>query len=218
MRFTSIFRFATIFLTIITLFLTFHASSFAQDTKWYLGAGYGASKNDTGVTSLTGTASLDEDDSGFKIFGGFQFNKFFGVEVGYIDLGEAELKGNTGDTFVSGGTTYQFLVDGVTVTAEGFSIPVFAVFSLPMDTATGVDFFKYFTPFAKIGFHYWENDFTVTSSSLSTETGDDDGTDLAFGLGLNINLTRNFSIRGEWERLNTEEESDFFSGSIIFKF
>lgn len=38
---------------------------------------------------LTTTAmSRDERDSGYKIFGGYQFNRYFGLEAGYFNLGK----------------------------------------------------------------------------------------------------------------------------------
>ena len=218
MRVNSLLRFMFFSAVLISLVLTVPLSSSASDTKWYIGLGFGLSEIDTGVSNLNGTADLDDEDNGFKIFAGYQFCPYFGVEVGFIDLGEAELKGNTGDTFDLKGTTYIFLANNVTLNTEVRSIPVFAVFSLPLDKPTGVEFLKHFTPFAKVGFHYWEADLTVAAGNLNRVTTDDDGTDFAFGLGLNVNFTDHIAIRGEWERLYEDEEADFFSGSLIIKF
>ena len=89
------------------------SQTFAQDAGFkfidnpsvYLGAGAGRSSIDAGVTATTGTATLDEDDIGYKAFAGLQINKFLAAEVFYANLGEAELTGNNGDTFGANGTT-----------------------------------------------------------------------------------------------------------------
>lgn len=53
------------------------AVSFAQ--AWYIGGAVGSSN-----VSVNG---FDDDDIGFKLFGGYQFNPSFGAEAGYVDLG-----------------------------------------------------------------------------------------------------------------------------------
>src|ERR1041384_5449662 len=62
------------------------AASAAEDTGFYLGVGLGQStlkNDDDGV-------DVDEDDTGFKIFGGYQLNNYLAAELSYIDLGKAE--------------------------------------------------------------------------------------------------------------------------------
>lgn len=203
---------------ILVCFIFLTGIAFAQDTKWYLGGGYGVSDVDTGVSGLTGTATLDEDGDGFKFFAGFQFNEYFGFEIAYVDLGEAELKGNNGDTFVLDGVTYNFTADSVIIAAEVDTIALEAVFSLPLQKMTGNESLKYFTPFIKFGVHFWDIEYTVAASNLNAMTADDDGTDIVFGAGINFNIIRNLSIRAEWERFNADEDLDYFSGSIIVRF
>ena len=40
---------------------------------------------------------FDEDDTGWKVYGGFNFFKFFGLEAGYFDMGEPKEK-STGNS------------------------------------------------------------------------------------------------------------------------
>lgn len=203
---------------VLVFFIFLTGSALAMDPNFYIGAGYGVSSIDTGVTGLTGTASLDEDDGGFKIFGGFKFNNYFGIELGYADLGSAELKGNTGDTFILNGTTLTFLTNGVNIEAEATTILLEGVVFFPMDVITGNDSLKYFEPFLKVGVHFWDVEYTVAASSLSTVTADDDGTDLVFGAGINFKIIEHLTIRAEWERFDTDDDVDYFSGSLIFNF
>ena len=82
----------------------------AEDaSKGYFGISYGDASTDTGITGLTGTASLDEDKKGAKLFAGFNVNDNFAIEGHYSDFGEASLSGNNGDQFVDDGVTYEFL-------------------------------------------------------------------------------------------------------------
>jgi OOP family OmpA-OmpF porin len=45
-------------------------------------------------TVLTGTRS-DSRDTGYKAFGGYQFNRYLGAELGFFDLGEFSLQSTT---------------------------------------------------------------------------------------------------------------------------
>lgn len=206
--------------SIVLASLVFASNSMAANAwepSFYLGAGYGFSDFDTGVGSLTGTASLDDDDSGFKILGGVKFNKFLGLELSYNDFGEAELRGNNGDTFVFNGITRTFLADGVTLEAEADTIAIEAVVFAPLDELTGNDSLKYFEPFLKVGAHFWDIEYSIAASNISSTFADDDGTDVVFGAGINFNFDF-LTIRAEWQRFNTDDEIDFFSGSLIFNF
>ncbi len=208
-----------LFITTVSLMLIFNLSSVsAEGTNFYLGAGYGASDSDTEISGLTGTASLDEEDSGFKLFAGYQFNEYIGIEIGYTDLGEIELKGNNGDTFSLDGITYTFSANSTTVSVETYVIPISAVLSLPLEKISGLDYLKYITPFAKLGGFYWEQEAEVASSALNRTYADEDGFDFFFGLGLSINFHENFAVRGEWERFNGDGDIDYFSVSAVVKF
>lgn len=55
----------------------------AQAGEWYVGG----SVQQTTIEVDLGSSSVDEDDTGFKAFGGYRFFKFFGVEASYVDLG-----------------------------------------------------------------------------------------------------------------------------------
>jgi len=167
---------------------------------------------------ITGTASLDEDDGGFKIFGGVKFNKFFGIEAGYANLGTAELTGNNGDTFILEGTTFTFLANSAKIEAEADTLMIEAVVFLPLDELTGNESLKYFEPFIKLGVHFWDVEYTFAAASVSSSTADDDGTDVVYGAGINFNIIEHLTIRAEWQRFVTDEDIDYLSASVIFNF
>ena len=63
--------------------------AFAQDRGWYIGASGGQSdiKDFCGNPVPVGT-SCDNTGSSWTVFGGYQFNKYLGVELGYTDISE----------------------------------------------------------------------------------------------------------------------------------
>lgn len=58
--------------------------------SWYLGAGLGITELDPD-TNNTGYSVTDERDTGFKLFGGYDFSERLTVEGFYADLGSAQL-------------------------------------------------------------------------------------------------------------------------------
>ncbi len=56
----------------------------------YVGLGYGVSAyaDDDFTEKEMKHKGLDDSDSGFTVYGGYQFNKIIGVEAGYTDYGE----------------------------------------------------------------------------------------------------------------------------------
>lgn len=67
------------------------AQQATDDNRWYAGANIGWSSVDEG--------GVDDDDTGFKIFGGYHVNQWLDGEIGYVDLGKFE---NGGELEVNG--------------------------------------------------------------------------------------------------------------------
>lgn len=62
----------------------------SDQRSWYLGAGLGITELDPD-TNNTGYSVADERDTGFKLFGGYDFSDRFAVEGFYTDLGSAQI-------------------------------------------------------------------------------------------------------------------------------
>jgi len=71
--------------------VAFPTASLAQmtlkgpDSGWYIGGNLGMADFD----------EFGDDDTSFKILGGYQINRNFGVEVGYIDFGKVDITGGS---------------------------------------------------------------------------------------------------------------------------
>src|SRR3990167_9513078 len=98
----------------------------ADDTGWYGGINVGQSKakiDDARITSnLLGTgfatASINNDnrDTGFKLYGGYKFNRNFALEGGYFDLGKF---GFTAPTVPAGTLPGSIKLRGINLDAVG---------------------------------------------------------------------------------------------------
>ncbi len=111
------------------------APSFAQDSYYYFGAGAGKSRtnldaeriaNDQVGSGLDITGlTRDNADNAYKVFLGYQFNRYVGLELGYFHLGQFKLHATTvpagtldGKVLVQGGS---FDVVGTMPISENFS-------------------------------------------------------------------------------------------------
>ena len=64
---------------------TFGAQA-AEQPGFYVGAGAGQAMIDDG--------DLDDEDTAFSAFAGYDFNRYFGLEAGYADFGKIEPSGS----------------------------------------------------------------------------------------------------------------------------
>jgi OOP family OmpA-OmpF porin len=168
------------------------APTHAQDKGGYLGASAGNTKFDgpgiSGSTSLT----QDDKDSGFKIFGGYQFNRNLAVEVGYYDLGTLKQSGTPGPF------TVQYDLSGIAGAAVGI-LPLGGGFAL----------------FGKAGVIIESID-KKTTGPVNVTTND--GAAFMAGVGARWNFTRRLGVQVEWERFGGDLTVDFVSAGLRFNF
>lgn len=163
-------------ITILT-FVTTHNAASAEELGKYIGVGIGQSSLDV---SDPGADSIDDTDTSFKIFGGAEINPNFAAEFGYIKFGEF--------------SAHYPLFDE-TDTAEGGAIFATAIGQANITEQVGL--------FGKLGFAYWNLDFKADATYLGTPvyaSGDGNGIDLLYGIGINFKATDQISIRAEWEQ------------------
>lgn len=166
---------------------------------FYVGGSLGQSSFDKEIVrELITSGTVDTSDTGFKFFGGYQFNRNVGLEVAYVDLGKASYSGFAGPDPVIGGKVE---VTGVNLSAIG-AWPV----------APNLDVF------GKIGFLSWEDKASDVTGGVPF-SDKIEGTDLSFGFGAAWHLTRNVRLRVEWERFRVDDtDADLFSVGAVYKF
>ena len=179
--------------TIVLLMLTAPIGlAQAADTGFYVGGSIGQSTLKV-PSDVTDIPDFDETDTGYKVFGGFNFNLAlfnFGVEGGYTDFGSPSGALDT-DTILN-------------IDADGWSVWGMGGLNLgPLDV------------FAKVGTISWDASLTIDGVDPGFNVGDlsDSGSDMAYGLGARFSLG-NWSIRGEWEAFDIDDTDDVYLFSV----
>ncbi len=144
-------------------------------------------------------------DFGFKIFGGYLYNRNFALEFAYMDLGTADYSGKH---YVNDITDGQNRVSGFNVSAVGQTVVV-----------------QDFNVFARIGVFFSKTTASETyidnedpTLPPNPESIAENNTKLSLGLGASYKLSKEFEIRCEWERLGAVGDLDFLSAGVAFKF
>jgi len=179
----------------------FAGACLAQETGFYLGVGIGnASYREAcadfnrmvGVANAFGCTS--SEDTAQKAFGGWRFNRYFAAELSYVDYGEAKGSGSVNGAAATASTK---------VKAAGLS----ALGLLPLGDRLWV--------YGRLGLSLVKTRTQVEGGAAAVE--DDDETELQIGIGALFDLTRDWGIRLEYERLN-DTKIDLISLGLQYRF
>jgi OOP family OmpA-OmpF porin len=204
-------------LTVTALTLIASAPAVAEDDGWYVGANLGQSRAkiddpriiDGLLAAGIDTTAIKNDDLhfGYKVFGGYEFNKYLALEGGYFDLGKF---GFTANTIPAAGLTGNIKLQGVNIDA---------VATLPIT--------EKFAAFGRFGYHYdYAKDafagygaVIVQEPERSQHSGD-----YKFGAGLQFAVTESIGLRAEAERYRVNDavgnkgDVDLFSVGLVYRF
>jgi OOP family OmpA-OmpF porin len=202
---------------VLALLAAAAAAAQAQDAGWYIGGNGGLSAakiDDRRISSdlLSGgyaTTSINDNerDAGFKLFGGYRFDRYFALEAGYFDLGKF---GFTADTLPPGALNGTIRLQGANVDAVGM---------LP--------FTDRFFAFGRFGAAYAQarDRFTGTGAvNVLEPSARRDATNYKFGAGLEYDFTEHFGSRLEAERYRVDDavgnrgSVDLFSVGLLYRF
>jgi long-chain fatty acid transport protein len=161
-------------------------------TGWYAGFGFGQSKYRD--LDTTGAVSVNDHVEGWKVYTGYEFNKYLGVEGGYANLNDFTVKTATTRTK---GTS-----DAWTLAAVG-AYPLTNKFSV-----TG-----------KLGAAYVLTKADVKVGAAHTVRSGDDSYRPYYGVGVNYALFDNLSLRADWERFDLDHSNvDLMTAGFAVKF
>lgn len=165
----------------------------------YFGGSFGQGNLSDGIFApLITSGTAERDTTAFKLFGGLQVHRNFGVEIAYVDLGDASYSGSF----------FGFPVTGGKVEGTGFNLS--GVVSFPASAAVSI--------FGRFGFFLWDLKASDTTGGQPFATSID-GADTSFGLGLDYSFARNWALRAEWESFKLEDESArLISIGIVYRF
>ncbi|MGE3347781.1 MAG: outer membrane beta-barrel protein [Ramlibacter sp.] len=191
----------------------------ADDAGWYGGASVGRSAaaiDDTRIRNglagqglATGSISNNDRDTGYKLFGGYQINRNFGVEAGVFDLGNF---GYSATTVPAGTLAGDIRVRGLNLDMVG-TWPITERFSVL--GRLGVIRSRVDGAFAATG--------AVRMPYASANTSDR-STGYKAGLGVAYALTEALSLRAEAERYRVNDSVghkghvDMVSVGLVYRF
>jgi OOP family OmpA-OmpF porin len=166
------------------------------DRGWYVGGSFGQASADCDTSELPGF-TCDEEDTAWKIFGGYQLNRNLALELGYANLGEVALSG------------FGFNADIETTVWE-----LVGVASYPINNQ--------FSLYGKLGLFRAETDL----SSNFGASGDESTNGLTFAFGVRYDFTRQIGLRAEWQRYSGidapqdlgESDIDVLSVGVVVRF
>jgi OmpA-OmpF porin, OOP family len=203
---------------LIALAASFSSTAFANDySAWYMGANAGQSTADIDNelivqnlldTGFTTTAfEEEENDTGYKVFAGYQFNRYFSLEAGYFDLG----KFNFAATTLPAGTLNGSLkVRGVNLDLVGY-IPLGESFSL----------------FGRVGANYAltkDNFYGTGAVTVNNPNPSKRETNLKLGVGMQYMVNDSWAVRLEGERYHVNDavssrgDIDLVSLGVVYRF
>ncbi|MBU2711355.1 outer membrane beta-barrel protein [Zooshikella harenae] len=185
---------------------------------FYVGGGYGLAKYQDGCDGVDSSISssitdCDRKDQGYKAFAGYRFNDFFALQGGYYDLGKATADAENGykGSWETGHGSREI---------KGYALQLVTLY--PAD--------EYLDIKAMIGAFHWQSDTSATGYSVNhavfSYDNNERGTDLMYGVGVNIHLTNQLSLGLDYERFNNigddryveGDDVDFISGSVQYTF
>ena len=163
------------------------ANAHAAENGFYFGAGFGEAQTDDDL-ALGG--AYDDQDSSYKVIGGWRIFDWFGVEGGYHDLGEVSLQEPVGS------------VSPFTIEQDGWNAS--SMFYLEIAN---------FDLFGKLGFVMSSADLTTNAPGGQTSSVDRD-TDFAWGVGGQLRF-RKLAMRIEYEHFNVSNGDGIEEPSVL---
>jgi OmpA-OmpF porin, OOP family len=189
----------------------------ADDSGWYLGANIGQSRAEIDAEKISNAllsggftaVSIhdDERDMGYKVFGGYQFNRYFALEGGYFNLGKFDFRA---DTLPPGTLRGDIELQGVNLDAVGI---------LP--------FTDKFSAFGRVGANYAKTDVSFRGTGavkVADPSSTERKTNYKYGAGLQYAFTEAVAMRVEAERYRVDDargekgDVDLFSVGLLYRF
>jgi OOP family OmpA-OmpF porin len=170
----------------------------AQAQQGYFGVNLGQANHSLNDAGLVAT-SRAEKKTAFKIYGGYNFDKNWGVEVGYADFG------NPRNVYTVAGApvTLDYRASAVYVAGTG-TLPINDQFAL----------------FGKLGFSAGRVSGSVSGAG-TTFTGSGSKSSVMGGIGASYSFTKNLAVVAEYEdfgKVNTDIRASMWSIGLRYKF
>ena len=156
----------------------------------------------------TTTSTIDQNNVGFKLIGGYKINPYFAVEGGYVNLGEVK-----SETLTLNDSTMEEAMSTITDTelplsVHGAVLEAVGIWQLHPRCAL----------LGKGGAFMWKGKTEIAYSSGSSFDYEEGDADLVLGMGGQCNINPRYGLRVEWERFFLEDNRDLISGGVNYNF
>ena len=152
------------------------------------GFSIGASAGYVTIADSDATVDFDGNDVGYKFFGTYMFNNYFGLEGGYVNFGAPDS---------------DFIGNNLSIEATGWN--AYLVGNLPLGDT--------FDLFAKAGAVKWDAESFIDGVNV----GNDDGNDLAISGGVRWNIG-SLGIRAEIDWYDISDADKVWMASVGLEF
>jgi len=180
------------------------ANAGAQDSRGgYMGASIGQAYYNHTCNGAPAGISCNNNDTAWRVFGGYQFKPSFAIELGFHTLGSVAAEGKGPAT--------------VTQTAEVRAVDVVYVGSWAMSNRLAL--------ITKLGFYFGKLQVAATPAGTSRGWESRSTNDITYGLGVGYQLTDHADFRLEWQHFghfgtgsSPELDIHLFSLGAVYRF
>ncbi|MFC4311129.1 porin family protein [Steroidobacter flavus] len=156
-----------------------------EQPGFYVAASVGEATNESG--------EFKGSDTAFKVGGGYTFNRYFGIEVAYVDAGTQD------DT-----------IGPIALENDSSGVIANAVLRLPLGET--------FALFGKLGYAFYDSETTSRLGNLSERERDSDE-DFAYGAGVELAVWGGLRLRAEYEAVDVSAgDFQIVSAGVTYKF
>lgn len=194
------------FISVLALFAS--ASAMAVEDSWYGRVGFGVTDLDLGgLESDLCSVDLCYDfgtDKGYSLNLGYRLNRYFAMEGGYTDLGEASDTQSVNPSLFDPSLPNGEADVKIATSSSNWSMAALATTDSSRALYAG----------AKLGFHFWETEVDVSApGGGSMNALSEDGTDIFYGVFANWRV-ENWTLGVEHTIFQTEIEGEGMDPSI----
>jgi len=169
-------------------------------SPWYIGAGAGQGHLGASGTDLTGldNAQVGNTETTYTVRGGFRVNPYWGVELGYYDLGKYDFHGTPFGSTAN--------IDGQ---AKAKSYGISLVGTIPLDQ---------FDLYGRVGYAHSEVKLNASAPLILTPYNSKETQDEAtYGVGARWNFDPAWGVFAEWMK-NDKIKVDSYLIGVDYKF
>lgn len=179
----------------------------ADQSGWFLGMSLGKGEPRFESAPIQSIPTREDRENGYKLWGGYKFNRNFGAEVSYLESGKLTQSGFGEIPCAAGSVCPGAPSQAYSQFIRSKGIQLVGTGSLPLTARFGL--------FGKLGAVHadTENQCVVGSFSCGSSGRN---TDLTYGLGLSYEMAKNFSVRSEWERMRLGDKARFGDSEVNF--